>query len=453
MYNPHDIICAISTPPGESALAIVRMSGRDAKNIAEKLLPGVELRDHQAIFGKIHDLSDGLIDEVVMIWYRGPRSYTGEDLVEVICHGGYVVSEQVLSLMLSSGGRLAEKGEFTLRAFLNGRLDLTEAEAVASVINAKTTRSKSLALNNLEGRLKTSLEKISKKLLDLITILEAEIDFGDDEVTKLDSLQIKEKVDEIETLLSGIISTYDIGRIAEGRARIAIVGAPNVGKSSLFNAILKTGRAIVTDIPGTTRDYLTEYVNIGGYPVMLTDTAGIHGSDEEIEQIGIERSKEIIHDSDLCIFVLDCSRPINNDDYQIYNLIDKQAIIDVLNKSDLRTGDSADNSIVFKLDKLLHTSAISGDGIDGLLELIKTKLIKTDSDISEGVLLSQRQYDCARKAIEALGQAKSIISGGETEEIYVGMLREALDQIGLLTGKITNDDILNDIFSRFCIGK
>jgi len=285
MYNPHETICAISTPPGESALAIVRLSGKESKSIAEKFFKGANLLERKATFDKFINEQGDIVDEVVVIWYKAPKSYTAEDMVEIICHGGYVVSQQVLSLLCQAGARLAKPGEFTLRAFLNNRIDLTEAEAVNSIIRAKSSKAKTVAFYNIEGRLKTKLEKISSHLFELITILESEIDFADEEITKLDNKETGSRIDEIKGI--------------------------NVGKSSLFNAMLKADRAIVTQTPGTTRDYLSEHVDIGGYPVILTDTAGIRGADETAEIIGIDRTKALIDNVDLCIHVLDATRPVN----------------------------------------------------------------------------------------------------------------------------------------------
>ena len=452
MYNPHDTICAISTPPGESALAVVRLSGRLAKSITEKVFRGAELKDRYAAYGTIEDKNGDRLDEIIAIWYKGPKSYTAEDLVEMICHGGYVVSERLQSLLIEHGARMAEPGEFTVRAFLNGRLDLTEAEAVNSVIKAKTSLAQKHAMDNLEGKLREKLTFINDKLLESIMLLEAEIDFADEEIDKTDPGLIKDKLNEITIAINELKSTYDIGRISEGRARVAIVGVPNVGKSSLFNAILQSSRAIVTEVPGTTRDYLSEYVNIGGYPVILTDTAGIRESDEDIELLGITRSREMIENSDLCIVVLDCSQPLSDDDNQIIELVTDKKCIVAVNKTDL-----VDNipqlNIKPALKEVVYLSAKTSIGIPELINKIKTLLINRDLGAGEGIILSQRQYNCAQKASQSLDNALEAIDLGEPEEIYVGFLHEALDQIGEITGRITSEDILNRIFSQFCIGK
>ena len=453
MYNPHDTICAISTPPGESALAIVRLSGIESKAIVERFFKGTKLEDRKASFGELIDEHSSILDQVVAIWYKKPKSYTVEDMVEIICHGGYVVSQQIQELLCRHGARLAEPGEFTFRAFINGRIDLTEAEAVNSIIKAKSSRSKKLAIRNLEGKLRAKLEEINTKLFDLITLLEAQIDFSDDEITRVNPKEIKSTLAEVLDIINDIKSTYDIGRISEGRAQIAIVGAPNVGKSSLFNVLLKVDRAIVTEIPGTTRDYLSEYIDIGGYPVILTDTAGVRSSEETVELLGIDRTYELIDDVDLCIFMLDASRPINEDDRKIADALRNQNYILVENKSDLKTTPHELNEKLFASRKTMQMSALTEDGVPELISKLKSYLIGKLSEPSEGVLLSQRQYDCAWKASEAIDSGISLIDSNEPEEIIVSLLREALENIGELTGRVTSEDILNSIFSKFCIGK
>ncbi len=453
MYNPDDTICAISTPAGVGALAIVRLSGRNSKNISEKSFKGGKLEDKKATFGNIIDSNGIIIDDVVMIWYKAPGSYTAEDMVEVICHGGYTVSQQILELFCNAGARLAQPGEFTLRAFLNGKLDLTEAEAVNSIINAKTLMSKQLATFNLEGKLKNKLDMINSKLFELISVLEAEIDFSDEEIDKLNYNEIQDNLSDIQARIEELLSTYDIGRIAEGRAQIAIVGAPNVGKSSLFNALLRSERAIVTGIPGTTRDYLTEYVNIGGYPVIMTDTAGIRQSEQEIEIIGINRSRELISNVDLCIFILDASRPVNDEDREIAEYLNKYAHILVVNKADLMDKRGYKLNDNFSDRNPLYISALRRTGLDILVKEIQKRLTIDLSEPVEGVLLSQRQYDCVQRTQKSVGNAITALAQNESEEVIISILREALDHVGELSGRITSEEILNNIFSKFCIGK
>jgi tRNA modification GTPase len=452
MYNPFDTIAAIATPPGEGALAIVRLSGASAKIIASNVFTGAAMEDRKAVYGHIMASGGEVVDEVIAVYYRKPHGYTAEDMVEVICHGGYVIPQQILSLFCRSGARLAEPGEFTLRAFLNGRIDLTEAEAVNAIIRAKTEKARQLAMNNLEGKLHQRLERTQAKLLDLVTIIEAQIDFADDEIDKMPKTEIDSRMQAIKRELESLLSTYDIGRLAEGRVQIAIVGAPNVGKSTLFNALLSEDRAIVTEIPGTTRDYLSEYVNIGGFPVILTDTAGLRSSENKIESIGMEKTRRLIAESDLCLFMLDASRPIGSEDRVIANDLANHQYILVVNKIDI-VSDSFSNEYHGADIQSVSISARNKTGLDKLDALLKERLLKNDSEHADGVLLSQRQYECAKRAYIFMDGSQEALARDEHDEIIVGLLRECLDALGEMVGKTTSEDILNRIFGQFCIGK
>jgi tRNA modification GTPase len=452
MYNTLDTIAAIATAPGESALAIVRLSGPRALEIVEKLLGRTKLENKKAVYGRLYGANGNQVDEVVVIFYQKPHGYTAEDMVEIVCHGGYVISNQILALLCQNGARLAEPGEFTLRAFLNGRIDLTEAEAVDTIIRAKTEKAKELALGNLEGKLQKRLICAQNRLLELITILEAQIDFNDDEVNKLPHSEANNRMREVRDIVDELVSTYDVGRLAEGRVQVAIVGAPNVGKSTLFNALLKDNRAIVTDTPGTTRDYLSEYVNIGGYPVILTDTAGIRQTESDIESIGIDRAREIIRQSGLCLFLLDGSRNPGDDDKEIFKELRNYQYILVVNKIDeaLNNGDNQREAFG---GNPIPISVKTGVGVDALIEAITHRIISSQDLKDDGVLMSQRQYDCAIKARAVIDESSEALHRNEPDEVIASLLRESLNCLGELVGKITSEDILNQIFGKFCIGK
>jgi tRNA modification GTPase len=452
MYDTLDTIAAIATAPGESALAIVRLSGPRAAEIVEKLLSGTKLENKKAVYGRLYGANGEQVDEVIVIFYQKPHGYTAEDMVEIICHGGHVISNQILALLCQNGARLAEPGEFTLRAFLNGRIDLTEAEAVDTIIRAKTQKAKELALSNLEGKLHQRLLHAQDRLMELITILEAQIDFNDDEVNKIQHPETNNRIHEVRDIIDELVSTYDVGRLAEGRVQVAIIGAPNVGKSTLFNALLKDNRAIVTDTPGTTRDYLSEYVNIWGYPVILTDTAGIRQAENDIESLGIDRTKEIIRQSTLCLFVLDGSRNPGDDDREIFKELRNYQYILVVNKIDEALNQS-DNSFEAFGGKLISISAKKAVGIDALIEAITHRIISSQDLKDDGVLMSQRQYDCAIKARAVIDESSEALNRNEPDEVIASLLRESLNYLGEIVGKITSEDILNQIFGRFCIGK
>lgn len=452
MYNTLDTIAAIATAPGESALAIVRISGPKAREIVESVFFGARLENKKASYGRICAAIGQQIDEVVVIFYQKPHGFTAEDMIEIICHGGRVVPNQILQLLCHKGARLAEPGEFTLRAFLNGRIDLTAAEAIDSVVRARSTKAIGLALGNLEGKLHERLIDAQNRMANIISLIEAEIDFGDDEVVKTPLLSLTKQIQDVHGILHEIVGTYDVGRLAEGRVEIAIVGAPNVGKSTLFNAILKDNRAIVADTPGTTRDFLSEYVDIAGYPVILTDTAGVRNTENKVESLGIERTVDIIRRSSLCLLVLDITRDLNDDDRLLYKMVRNLKYILVVNKIDMGQG-----KLFFKQDKIsgkaIEISAQNGVGIDTLMGEINLRLVSGLKSTDFGVLFSQRQYSCAMKALDAIDGSLQAINRHESEEVVVSFLHESIDYLSEILGKITRDDILNQIFSRFCIGK
>ena len=451
MYNPFDTIAAIATPPGEGALAIVRLSGESAKTIAEKIFMG-KLENRRAVFGRIVDNDGSVIDEVVAIYYPKPKSYTGEDMVELICHGGRVVPDRVLNICCRNGARLAGPGEFTLRAFLGGKMDLTQAEAVNLLIRSNSENSRRLAIENLQGKLQRRLQKIRNELTELLTIIEAQIDFADDEINKLSPQDLLQSLNKICGEISELSRTYDIGRLAEGRVAVAIVGAPNVGKSTLFNALLKSDRAIVTEIPGTTRDYLSEYVNIGGYPVILTDTAGIRDPGGCIEAIGIEKTKQIIEGADLCLFVLDGSRNITDEDLDIAALLPNHQYLLIVNKSDLPQKIDLQRGIIAS-SKPIVISAHDPKGIPELILAIEHRLINSESRFRDGILLSERQYECSVRAGIGIDEAVNAIKAGESDEITASALHQALESLGEMAGSVSSEELLNRIFQQFCIGK
>lgn len=452
MYNTLDTIAAVATPPGESALAIVRLSGPGAREIVESIFRGARLENKKASYGRLYGAIGEQIDEVVVIFYQKPHGFTAEDMAEIICHGGYVIPNQILNILCNKGARLAEPGEFTLRALLNGRIDLTEAEAIDTLIRSKSQKAKELALGNLEGRLQRRLIDVQDRLFNLVALIEAEIDFGDDEVTKTPRSSLIKQLRDVREIVREMVGTYDTGRLAEGRVQVVIVGAPNVGKSTLFNAILKDNRAIVTDSPGTTRDYLSEYVNIGGYPVILTDTAGVRDTKQEVELKGIEKAIEIINNSTLCLFVIDRSRKLGDDDWRLFNIVRNYKYLLVVNKSDQASRITAQELEKYS-DKFVEISSLKGDGIDTLLDDVKNSLLSGVGSLDSGVLLSQRQYECAIKALSVIDESIEAIQRNEPDEIVAGILRESMNHIGEILGKITSEDILGRIFSRFCIGK
>ncbi len=452
MFNTIDTIAAIATPPGESALAVVRLSGPASAEIAGRLLAGGRPKERYAAYTALGDGNGRIIDTVVAIYYRAPASYTGEDMLEIVCHGGRVVPERVLAAACANGARPARPGEFTLRAFLNGKLDLTQAEAVDTIIKARTERSGLIALDNLAGKLHKRLKKIETQLIELLTVIEAQIDFVEDEITRLSKKSLLESLEPIDEELSRLTNNYDFGRLVSGEMQIAIIGDANVGKSTLFNALLRADRAITSPEPGTTRDYIADYLDLAGFPVKLIDTAGIREDAQDIEMEGIRRTNELIDNSDILLMAVECGRELSSTELTILEKISNRKYILVVTKIDILPQDAplqvqmADNA------KIVKVSAKTGSGIPELIDAL-SKLVAVEISDEAGILLSQRQFLCAQRTREHIVRAIESVKQGEPEEVLSVELREALDSLAELLGKVTSEDILNSIFSRFCIGK
>ena len=447
MPNLHDIIVAISTPPGRSGIGIVRLSGKSAREISERLLrfgSHHEWKPWTASLAELIDDSGAVIDQVVVTYFATPRSYTAEDLVEIACHGSPVVLRFCLERACAAGARLAEPGEFTLRAYLNGRIDLPQAEAVRDLIEATTLYQARVAAQQVEGSVSRRIRPIKEQLLELVALLEAGIDFAEDDVSVASAEDILRRIDPIARTLSALIATFDYGKLVHSGITLAIVGRPNVGKSSLFNRLLEQDRAIVTEIAGTTRDLVSEVAVIGGIPIKFVDTAGIRASQDRVESLGIERSYQAMVDADLTLVVLDLSTPIEPDDLALIERARQQGrYILVGNKSDLpRRAEPP--------EPFAAVSAIIGAGIDQLREQIAPAAAREQES---GFITSVRHVQLLRESVEALSQARKAAEFGIPHEMLLLDLYAALRPIDAITGATTADDILNRIFSTFCIGK
>ena len=452
MFNTLDTIAAVATPSGESALAVVRLSGPASAEIAGRLLSAGRPKERYATYTTLGDGNGRIIDTVVAIYYRAPASYTGEDMLEIICHGGRIVPEQILKAACANGARPARPGEFTLRAFLNGKLDLTRAEAVDTIIRARTERSGRIAADNLSGKLQEKLQKIETRLVELLTVLEAQIDFAEDEITKLSKSSLEDSLAAIAADLSQLTKNYDFGRLAAGEIQVAIIGDTNVGKSTLFNALLKAERAITSPDPGTTRDYIADYLNLAGFPVKLIDTAGIREGAQAVEEEGIRRTRELIESSDILLMAVEAGRKLSQTEQRTLESIHNRKHILVVTKIDLVPEGETPESLTGLNDNFVKVSAKYGWGISGLIDRL-SDMVGADCRDESGILLSQRQFLCAERAMEHIEKAAISLKSGEPEEVLAMELREALDCLGELLGKVTNEDILNSIFARFCIGK
>ena len=464
-----DTIAAISTPLGEGGIGIVRISGKDSIKIAEKLFisekPLRQIPSHRASYGEIVDSQTGeVIDEVLLTLFIAPKSYTAEDLVEISCHGGQVVLTRVLKQALKCGARLAEPGEFTLRAFINGRIDLSQAEAVAEVIRAKTDLGLKLALKHLKGDLSEKINSYRDKLIEILARLEVEIDFSEEDIEPVDKKKVLDDIETIKKKLGNLLATYDEGKILKEGLNVVIVGKTNVGKSSLLNALLREDRAIVTPIPGTTRDVISEFANFKGVPVRLVDTAGYRISEDTIELEGIRRTKIEISEAGLLLLVIDTSMEIDDEDLELRIQLEERKYLIVFNKVDIASPDLIrKNEERLKhrsiedgerIQTVVKVSALKGDGLERLKEMIVSGSLVSQKDQTQGVLLSSlRHKDALTRAKKSLSLAKNSLGREMSPEFVALDLKTSLDAIGEVIGKTVTDDILNKIFSEFCIGK
>jgi len=452
-----DTICAVSTPPGEGGIGIIRVSGRDAIKVVSTVFrpcsrkPLSHVTTHTIHYGHVvNPGTDESVDEVLVSVMRAPATYTREDIVEINCHGGMMPLWRTLSLLLASGARQAEPGEFTKRAFLNGRIDLAQAEAVMDIISAKTDLSHRSANARLFGGLSKEISALRNKLISLLAMVEISIDFPEEDIEIEEAAQLAEDVSNIQGGIDTLLATYCYGKILREGYASAIVGKPNVGKSSLLNALLKQDRAIVSEIPGTTRDVIEEYLNIDGIPIRILDTAGIRHSHDAVEQEGVRRSLATITAADIVLAVLDGSQPLTPEDRRVLESVQKKSVIVIINKSDLpRSLQELDVSI-----PQVTVSCHSGIGLDRLRQAISDSVKQGVCPSREHAwAVNERQKTILGQTKESLANAMESIKANRSPEFIALDLRGALDSLGLIIGATYTDDILERIFSTFCIGK
>jgi tRNA modification GTPase len=454
-----DTISAISTPMGRSGIGIVRLSGAASLPITEQLFhprDQAPLSPNQARLGEIRDPQSGeLLDEAVVTFFKGPRSYTGEDLVELSCHGSPVILRRVLELTRQLGARMARPGEFTLRAFLNGRIDLTQAEAVRDLIDAETAYQAKVAARQLQGSLSKQLQPMKESLVDMIVHLETAVEFVDDDVMPEGIEPIATKLDRLLAQLGEIEHSFGLGRVVREGIQLAIIGRPNVGKSSVFNNLLQRDRAIVTDVPGTTRDTLSDAVSIEGLPVHLVDTAGIRKAMDVVERLGIERTRTAMADADIVLLVLDGSEDLTDDDVIILNETQSTPRLIIINKIDLPAKLMADQiGSTVPESAWVRISALTGEGVDVLRrKVVEVVTSRSRIGTEDVILTNSRHHDLIVRTIRALKEARRALDEGYTEEVILVGLHDALKLLGEITGETTIEDILGQIFSTFCIGK
>lgn len=468
IVSKSETIAAIATALGEAGISVIRVSGPDAIILADKSFRGNkplhEVASHTAHFGRLIDPSGEELDEVVAVIFREPSSYTGENVVEISCHGGILVTRRILQVILDTGARLAEPGEFTKRAFLNGKMDLSQAEAVADLIHASSDAAHRSSLQQLEGRLSKQVTSMRDQLTETVGLLELELDFVEDHIEIIDKGKMMRLVENILRDLSELAETYHAGRVYREGVKVVIAGAPNVGKSSILNCLLNENRAIVTDIPGTTRDVIEESLNIGGLLFRVVDTAGLREALDPVEQEGVKRTKSQIEICDVLVLVFDTTRDLSGEETEFaLKVIEKTrghevTNIIVMNKIDLppaSNGELSKRVPFLRLFPTVHVSALNGSGIEQFKNLLVDSVLRGKKNFSDAsiTVTNIRHHTAMTKAVESLKLALQSLKSDQSGELTAVDLRAALDRLGEITGVVTTEDILNNIFSKFCIGK
>lgn len=458
-----DTIAAISTPQGVGGIGVIRISGSNSLSVADKIFvpysmkkDGVkslsDMKGYTAKYGKITD-SGEFIDDAVVLVFRAPHSYTGEDVVEISCHGGMYITRRVLRLVLENGALPAEPGEFTKRAFLNGKMDLSQAEAVMDLISAKGERANKIAFSMREGSSGKKIGKIKEILLDILARLSVWSDYPEDgDIPQIDSKMLKKSLFEVKSQISDMIKGYDACKILKEGVKTAIIGRPNVGKSTLMNCLSGHEKSIVTNIPGTTRDVIEESVMLGDIPLLLIDTAGIRETDDIIEKIGVKKSREYMDISDITLLVLDFSSALSDEDRNLLKSCDKSKTIIILNKCDLKKMIDTNELLTFS-DKIVELSAINGSGTEKLKEIIENMIGISEIEPSDVVISSERQLNSLKKVKEIIEKSIEETNFGMTLDAITVLLQDAMEILMNFTGENASEEIVNRVFEKFCVGK
>ena len=456
-----DTITALVTAVGESSVGIIRISGPEATAIANKIYKGktdfLTAESHTVHYGYVYDYKqDKKVDEAIFLLMRGPRSFTGEDVVEVQCHGGMVVLKQVLQLILLSGARLAEQGEFSKRAFLNGRLDLAQAESIMDIVQAKTERGVDLALSQLQGSLSGMVKELRADLLELVAFIQADIDYPDDDIERLTPEEFQSRVANLKEQIASVLENAQKGKMIRDGLRVVIAGKPNVGKSSLLNALLGHERAIVTDIPGTTRDVIEEYINLNGIPLKIVDTAGIRETDNVVEQIGVDKAQQFVKNADLVLYVVDAVQGLTDEDREMLAEIKNQHVIYLMNKSDVGITDEArvDFANAIGGAPVLEISAREKLGLDQLEQSIMDLFFSGTLEVQNDIMVTNvRHIQILEESAAHMEGFLTGLSLGMSVDFLVIDLQNAWEKLGKITGETVEEDLLDQIFSKFCLGK
>ncbi len=456
-----EAIAAISTPPGYGGIGIIRISGKDSFKIVDKIFVPKnksknEIEGYKMKFGKIFDSNGKSIDEVLVTYFVSPKSFTTENMCEINSHGGPVIVKRILELCIDNGARLAEPGEFTKLAFLNGRIDLAQAEAVIDMINSKTKKEQEASMSQLEGNLSKKINEIRKEIMDKMVDIEASIDYPEYDIEEVTKASLVETLKKIDLELKNIESNFDNGKLIKDGIKMAIIGRPNAGKSSLLNAILNEDRAIVTEYEGTTRDIIEEYIVIEGIPVKVIDTAGIRSkTDDKIEKIGIEKAKKIAQEADLVIYIIDSSKEIEQDDKEILKILENKKAIIVLNKQDLKQELSIKDMEIKNTNMpIIKMSALRKEGIEELYSQISKMFKLGEINIDDSITITnERHKEIIKNSRKKIKESLNAIDDNLPIDITAIPIKQTLDELGKITGATATDDIINEIFKKFCLGK
>lgn len=449
-------IVAISTAPGVGGIGIVRMSGNDCFDILKKIFVPIndsEIKGYSIKYGKIVD-EDEIVDEVLVSYFVAPKSYTTENMVEINSHGGMVIMKKILDLCLKNGATMAESGEFTKKAFMNGRIDLAQAEAVIDVINSKTEKEARASINQLEGILSKNIKEIREDLIEGLANIDVSIDYPEYDVEDVTNNEILTLLNRNKIKLEKLEKSFDNGKILKEGIKTSIIGRPNAGKSSLLNLLLKEERAIVTEVEGTTRDTIEEFISVEGIPFKIIDTAGIRETDDTVEKIGVKKAIEIAKSSDLILAIFDISRELSEDDFNILNILSNKNSIIILNKIDKNIV-KIDEKILEKYTKnIIKMSTLEGEGLEELFKLmlnvIKTEEISSDNEL---ITINSRHKELIKNAENSLEKAINTLNNGMPVDVISIYIKEILEELGKITGESVTEDVINNIFSRFCLGK